>query len=44
MDLGISLVVGMMEGGGAYFLNISSLDAQSKAGFVLPSWADQLPS
>jgi len=33
MDLGISLVVGMMEGGGAYFLNISSLDAQSKAGF-----------
>lgn len=33
MDLGISLVVGMMEGGGTYFLNILSLDAQSKAGF-----------
>lgn len=33
MDLGISLVVGMMEGGGTYFLNVLSLDAQSKAGF-----------
>ena len=33
MDLGISLVVRMMEGGGTYFLNILSLDAQSKAGF-----------